>query len=230
MFRQHLLVHWKTARWGLLPIAATSFAVPLLAVQGVPDLRGTAGQGLAEGVVLIGTLEGWAPVFPALAFAVGAVLGMSAWQWDHRAGHVYALSLPVSRWRYVLDKMLAGGTLLFIPVALFGIGVALATGAVAIPDTLQSHSIAVTVRFGLAAAVAFALMFALASATIRTALWMLTGVVVFVIAGSLVTEVLASTVVPELADISPVALVIEALGTWPGPFGIFTGNWMMIDV
>ena len=230
MLEHHLRVHWRASRPALLCLATLALALPILSVQGAGTPVDAWGRSGGAALALVQAVEGWTPLFPLLAFALGCVLGLTAWSWDHRAGHVYALSLPVPRTRYVLEKMLAGAALLSLPVGCLAVGALAATSLVEIPPELRAQPLAVTARFGLAALLAYALLFTMASATVRFTLALITGVVGLALASTLVVAFLAGTVAPELAGVSPAAWVLDAVGAWPGPFSVFTGNWMLIDV
>jgi len=127
MFKQILFLNWKSARFGVLPFLVAAFALPILAVQGVsldPSLPESATIRAAQ---LLYTLQFWTPVFPGFAFALGTVLALLIWNWDHKGEHVYALTLPLPRSRYVAMKMGAGALLLLVPVLVFWVGSLLAT-------------------------------------------------------------------------------------------------------
>ncbi|MBT8403800.1 MAG: hypothetical protein KJP18_08090, partial [Gemmatimonadetes bacterium] len=102
MTRQLLSLHWKAARWGLLPWVVAAFGVPFLIVG---RMRADATLQSSDVWLQMATIS---PLFPLMAVAAGATVALSAWSWDHRHGHVYALALPVSRWRYAASKF-AGG-------------------------------------------------------------------------------------------------------------------------
>ena len=121
MYRPMLYLHWKQVRWGLLPFAFAAYALPLLAVQGLGTAPGMEATTL-EAYRIVGGFQVWLPVFPLLAAAVGMTLALSAWNWDHQLKHVYALSLPISRWRYAALKMGAGATLALVPTAALWFG------------------------------------------------------------------------------------------------------------
>src|SRR5688572_432645 len=145
MARQLLFLHWKTVRWALVPFMVAAFALPLLSVQGM----GLGGNVFQQDTVmaLVGNADQWLVFFPILAAALGLVLGMSAWQLDHRYNHVYALSLPISRARYVTTKFGAGALLALVPAAALLAGSLVAMVAADIPEGLRAYPLQLTGRF-----------------------------------------------------------------------------------
>ncbi len=226
MFQQILYTQWKSVRLGLLPMAIVSFALPLLAVQDLAPPSDASTAARAEEI--FGSWQIWLPLFPSLAVVVGVVLALNAWNWDHRAEHVYSLSLPVPRWKYVLLKMGAGGLLLTLPIVAMGAGTFLAAGSLDLPAGLHAYPAALTTRFLMAAAIVYGLLFAMASGTVRTTSIILAGVPILLIGGDAVTEFI-STLSPEF-EWSMGVWVTQVVTEWPGPFEVFFGNWNLIDV
>lgn len=229
MFKQTIFVQWKALRLALLPLTLAAFALPLASVQGtiaVPDSQGALEQ--AAGVLM--ALQTWLAFYPALAAIVGVSMALGVWGWDSQAKHVYALSLPVSRQKYVLSKLGSGALLVALPVGALWIGSLLASISVDIPEGLHTYPTAIAFRFLLASMIAYAAVFALASWSGRTAL-----VAVSIFAGGLLMSDLAvsaaaATFAPDMAGMSPTAWVLEAMFRIPGPLGAFSGNWALIDV
>lgn len=227
MARQVLYLHWRASRLVLLPFVLAAFGLPLLAVQGMG--AASVDAGMRHALTIAEGMDLWLPLFPALAGALGATLALTAWNWDHQGGHVYALSLPVSRGRYALLKLGAGAALLLLPTAAFLAGAVLATASVEVPDGLRTYPVAVSVRFLSAALVIYAVLFAMAAGTIRTTVWVLTTMVVALVTGSLLTEMLVEAgLVREGFNL--MATVGDLLMEWPGPLHVLAGNWRLIDV
>ncbi len=231
MFRKILFLNWMGARFGLLPFLLAAFSLPILAVQGVvvdPSVPEGASLRASQ---LLHTLQLWTPVFPALAFALGTALALLVWNWDHRGEHVYALTLPLSRPRYVATKMGAGAILILLPVLLFWLGCLLATSFTDIPDGLRAYPSAIAFRFFLASLIAYSLFFALAAGTMRTAVILLTTLVAVLILGEIVPPFIGEFLhIRAVQDFSLMEWLIHSSTAWPGPFEVFTGNWMLIDV
>jgi hypothetical protein len=101
-------------------------------------------------------------------------------------------------------------------------GAVLATHLTAIPPGLEGYPVALTIRFGLAVLVAYAVFFAISAGTTRTA-----GAILAVIGGLILVQVLASAADVHLDLLTPLQGVLLS---WPGPLAIFTGRWMLIDV
>jgi len=218
MFRVMLLNQWK---WSRLIIALGSiggFALPILSVQGAtrPD------RGALSAPDLLQTLQSWGTLYPVLAAALGLLVAVAAWAPDHRGRHVHALSLPVARWRYALLRFGAGLALLSAPIVAVLVGAVLATASATIPPGLQSYPLTLAFRFALAVVVAYAVFFSVSSGTSRTAGFILAG-----LGAVIVVQVIASVANVNLGLSERVLPVVL---NWPGPFAIFTGRWMLIDV
>jgi hypothetical protein len=235
MFRQILFVTWKATRFGMIPFIMAAFGLPLLSVQGVRHAA-AAGVPLEDGRITTGAevlewVTEWSHLYPALALALGAVLALLVWNWDHRGTHVYPLSLPLPRWKYVLLKMGAGGVLLLIPVGVLWLGSLLAVSTVEIPDGLRAYPTAITFRFLLATLIAFAVFFALAAGTIRTAVILLIVWIALVFLGEGVPPILGGLLdMPRLSRFHFLDWILNTSMSWPGPFEVFAGNWLLIDV
>jgi hypothetical protein len=214
MFRVILYTQWKWTRLALLPGVIIAFSLPVLSIQGSGD------WGFASWALR--TAGGWAVWFPALAAALGLLVAVTAWREDHRGGHVYALSLPIERWRYALLRFAAGALLLAAPIVALWVGSLIATAAASIPPTLRAYPNALALRFALAAFVAYGLFFAISAGTARTAAYVL-GAVAVVIA----LDVLLKAAGVEMSIGSE---VMAWLTRAPGPLTVFTGRWMLIDV
>lgn len=220
MFAAICRIQWKTSATGVALLAALGFLVPLLAVQqagfSVGDRRGW------DLIVMLSAVESAGTLFPVLAVILGLTLSVGAWSADHQGEHVYALTLPVPRWHYVLLRF-GAGLLLIVPVTMaVGLGCAAALGSLDLPAGLRGYGGAVTLRFALAACVCYAAMFAIAAGTKRTA------AAVFGVLGALIA----------------LALILDSFGTSaafierslnllflrPGPFEVLVGPWALIGV
>lgn len=228
MLRQMLNLHWKAGRWAILLLVPVCFGLPLL----VARFATTSARGLEPSFVAVTMIHGsqvWAPVFPLIAALAGIALALSAWTWDHRGNHIYALSLPLPRWEYALLKFTAGAILLVLPVFALYIGALLGSATLEAPDGLRTYPFALGGRFLLGSLIAYAITFAMGAGTVKTTLRIVIGVVLFLIVGTLVGDFLQSLLGLETAW-SPFSLLERALLDWPGPFHVYGGSWMLIDV
>ena len=231
MFKQILFLNWKASRFGLLPLLAAAFALPLLTVQGARIKGGIQEGASVRGSQLLESVSPWVVLYPVLALTVGTVLALLVWNWDHRTNHVYPLSLPLPRWRYVLLKMLGGGLILLLPVVVFWLGALLAVSLTDIPDGLRGYPSAITFRFFLASLLFFAVFFSLAAGTMRTAVWLLVAWILLVFLGEVIPPFLGEFLnLPQVARFRFLSWFLETASTWPGPFEVWAGNWMLIDV
>lgn len=227
MMRQMLYLQWKAARWVLAPFIVLAFALPVLAVRTATSAAATGPEGLNATILVV--LQIWSPIFPLLALLVGVAVGLTAWSWDHSTNHVYALALPVQRWEYAVLKMGAGAMVLLLPVVAAWLGALVASLSVTLPTELHAYPTAFGVRFLIAALVTYGAAFALAAGTVRTTAWLVIGVVVFLVFGTFLAEFLRDALRLE-AIWTPLDVLHAALVRWPGPFHVFGGNWMLIDV
>ena len=218
MYRMILYTHWKWSRLIVVLGVLAGFAVPLLSVQEA----GSASIDHVQAGELLAAITSWGVLYPALAATLGLLVAITAWGPDHRGRHVYALSLPIPRWRYALLRFGAGAALLGAPVLAVGVGAVLATAIAKLPPGLHGYPLALTLRFALAVLIAYAIFFAVAAGTARTA-----GLVLGAIGVVLVVQVLAFAAGIELHLLDT---GVTAVLNFPGPFAIFSGRWMLIDV
>lgn len=219
MFRAVLFTQWKWGRFALLALSLAAFALPLLSAQ--------AATGAQDGFYwntrrLLADMESAGGFYPILAGVTGLVLALTAWSSDHRGRHVYSLSLPITRWHYILLRFSAGAVLLSLPVVALLIGALIATAATPLPPGLQAYPLSMTLRYGLAVLVAYSVFFSIASGTSRTAGWVLG-----VIAGAVALQFIVDTLSLHIRILEP--LLYRAY-LWPGPLEIFVGRWMLFDV
>ncbi|MDX1493344.1 MAG: hypothetical protein R3253_04740 [Longimicrobiales bacterium] len=228
MYKSLLFLHWKQIRHVLALLVIASFTLPLMAVNGLGTIPGMEGAG-QDAYWFVTRFQAWLIFFPLLAAGVGITLALSAWNWDHQLNHVYALSLPITRWEYTLGKMLAGATLVVLPAVGLWLGSHVAVASVELPEGINAYPNQLAVRFLFAALLAYSAFFAAAAGTVKTTLWLVGGILTFIVLGSIANDVMAQYVV----YFSRVH-VVEAVMTWmayaPGPFEVFTGSWSLIDV
>lgn len=218
MFRALLYQHWKSIRLPLFVLVVGAFALPLVTALASTwdNLFGSS----ANAALYIGASLG--NVYPLLAAAAGLLVAMSAWSADHRGGHVYAMTLPIHRSRYATLRFGVGITLLMAPIAALTLGSVSATLVAPIPEGLTAYPAALGVRFGLAALVAYAMIFAISAGTPKAA-----GYVILALVALPLIQVLLGVVGSDINILKPIAVF---LFDTPGPFDIFGGRWMLIDV
>jgi hypothetical protein len=213
-----LFTQWKWSRLILLPAVIAAFALPVFSVQ----VAGTPNQSGWEARRMLSAVQSWGLAYPLLATGIALAMAMTAWGADHRGRHVYALSLPVPRWHYALQRFGAGIVLLIAPALALWIGATLAAATATIPTGLHAYPLALALRFTLALAVAYAVFFAITAGTTRTA-----GYVLATLGGIVLIQILAASAGIE---IQLLPFVSDRMLLWPGPFEIFSGRWMLIDV
>lgn len=217
MFKAILFQQWKWTRLIVALGTVAAFTIPIFSLR-----SSTSAMDHKEAAQFLGNLQGWGVFYPTLAGALGVLVAIALWTPDHRGRHVYSLALPIPRWRYVLLRYLAGLTLLAAPIVALSLGAILASATASLPVGLHSYPMGLAVRFALAVLVAFTLFFAVSSGTARTA-----ATILGTLAGLVLIQVLLSAMGSQLNILMPIA---NALLTAPGPFAIFTGRWMLIDV
>ena len=218
MFRQMLYTQWKWSRLLVVAGALTGFSIPLLSVRPLGDPT-VAGSAIALVLATVGT---YGMLYPLLAGGAGLMLALTTWGPDHAGRHVYALTLPLPRWHYALLRFGAGAVLLGGVVAGVLLGSLVAVASVELPAGLRAYPFALTLRFALAAFVAYGAFFAVTAGTNRTA-----GFILAVIGGLVLAQIMVTA---GGSDVNFLVHMVERLFLWPGPLEIFTGRWMLIDV
>lgn len=216
MFRVILYAQWKWTRLVIALGTVAVFAVPILSLQ---PAGGAAPPPAGE---LLRTVQSWGVLYPALAAALAMLAAIAAWAPDHRGRHVYALALPLPRWRWALLRFAAGGVMLAVPVLAVWAGGLLATATATLPAGLHGYATWLALRFALAVAVAYSIFFAISSGTARTA-----GAILGLFAALIVVQLLAGA---ADIDLRLFEFAQNIVMSWPGPLAIFTGRWMLIDV
>jgi hypothetical protein len=225
MFWEILRTQWKWASGAVLFCAVAAFAIPILSVQGaVLEPQGLTAAQLHAVVTehFLTSMERWGALYTFVAAGLGLAVAVIVWGADHRGRHVYALILPIERWRFVLLRFLAGASFIALPTAMLLLSSFIAIAMTAIPDGLHAYPVALAMRFGLAALVSFSLFFAISAGTARSAAVILAPIVVLVIADVLLQ---ASGLRLSLVENSA-----SALFEWPGILEVFTGRWILVDV
>ena len=218
MFRMILYTQWKWSRVAVAIGTVAAFALPVLSV----GQFGAARASRWEVQAMLGSIQAWGVLYPVLAIVVALAVATLAWTYDHRGRHVYALSLPVPRWHYVLLRYGAGAALLTAPALALWAGSLVATGAATVPAGLHAYPTTLALRFALATLVAYSMFFAASSGTMRSARYIL----------AVIGLLIAIDVVTAIAGVNThiFETVFLRILVWPGPLDIITGRWMLIDV
>lgn len=216
MFRMILLAQWKWSRLIVIAGTVAAFAIPVLSLQAA------GGRDPATARELLAAVERWSVPYRLLAMALGLFVAVAAWSADHRGKHIYALVLPLPRWRYVLLRFGAGFVLLAPAILALALGGVLATVTATLPSGLHGYPLALTLRFALASFLAYATFFAISSGTARTAAAIL---IVFGLVGGV--QVLAVAIDWNFPLIE---WIIQGVLAWQGPLALFGGRWMLVDV
>lgn len=216
MFRTIVWMQWKHTRALALLTTILAFALPLASLR----------QGLNAGspVGFVSLMQSFGAAYSMLAALVGLLVALAAWRPDHAGRHVYALTLPLPRSQYALFRF--GSGLLFVLPTVGGLllGALMVSFSGAIPDGLHAFPIALTIRFGLAAVVAYAIFFSIASSTNRTA-----GIIVAIIAGIILAQYLMLVFSDGAERVDLFGAFSKFIFVRPGILSIFAGRWMLID-
>ena len=219
MFARILVAQWKSARIVVTLAAVLAFVLPLGSVLYAGAIGDSAGWQVASWLSasrMVGA------IIPFVALGTGLVLGMVTWAPDHAGKHVYAMSLPVPRARYILLRYGAGLVLLGGPAAALLASSLIATLAVDLPRGVSAYPVQLTARFALTLALCYALFFAISIATRRAVLFTL---------GALGSMVVTDMLLGLAGTRAVVTItVLEALTRWPGPLAILLGRWALFDV
>jgi len=219
-WRAVLDVEWKWTRGVILLCVLVVFALPLVSLR-------MAAMAAAEArrsplAIFIQMMQSWGVGYAIAAAALGLVIAILSWSYDHRLRHVYALSLPVARWRYVWYRYAAGIVVLSIPVLALLLATEIVAHSALVPHELHAYPLALTLRFAFATLVAYSLFFAISSATPRTAGYVLGAIAVIVVAQ--VVLISANT------NIDLTSRAVDIVFATPGLLAVFGGRWTLVDV
>jgi ABC-type transport system involved in multi-copper enzyme maturation permease subunit len=216
MLKAIMRIQWKGSWHLVAALTLAAFALPIVSVR-----TGWSG-GQANLPRFLTELELWGLFYPALAAVAAIVVATSIWISDRRGHHIYALLLPIPRWRYVLYRYL-GGLVLLLPIVLaLWVGAMIATGSLDLPAGLRTFPHALAAKFALVLLLLFGIAFAVAAAS-RRALGISLRVLGLFIA-------LHFAVIMLRPGTNLLWSAVSALGTSPGPFAPLGGRWMLIDV
>lgn len=218
MFRQMCWVQWRWSRDLLAFFVVAGFAMPL--VIGWFYL-GRVGDPSVRSLLMMGSTIGWWCL--ALSLMAGGAIAAQGYGMDDRVGHIYALSLPVTRARLLGMRALSALLLLTLPALGIWLGGVLTAGQVDLPVSLNAYAGSLALRALLAAWLAHSLVFALRYAAGRRSRVVFFGLLMLVVGAMLV-----SLVEPDARDMF--SWLRDVLHSRPGPFGVLFGRWMLFDV
>ena len=218
MFGQTLYTQWKWNRDFLALYTAVGFAAPLVILWiALPHL------GLTSALELVSVGNAVGMTTAVIASVAGLTVAWQGYGIDDRVGHIYALSLPITRRRALAMRAGAAALVLALPALGVWVGATLAAGQVALPATLHSYAGSLASRALLAAWLAHACMFALRYSAGRQAKMVLATLLV-----GLGVLGIAVVLLPPVR--SALSSGYAFLISNPGPFGVLFARWTLIDV
>jgi hypothetical protein len=154
MFRAMLRVQWRWLRAPLLILSACGIVAPAIGMGtlGMDGVSWDPGVLIDRGEILGGVIAFYAVV-------AGLAAGHVLWSADDRVGHTYALSLPITRRRFVWWRAAGGLLALFVPALAVWIGSIVAISRLELPPALHAYPTWFALRAYAAMAMGFAAMF-----------------------------------------------------------------------
>ena len=218
MFSQMLYAQWKWNRDFLAFFTVAFFAIPLGVLMFALPEYGT--WSTREYITWGQVVGGFSTIFAVIA---GIAIAAQGYGVDERGGHIYALSLPITRRRFLGYRALGGFALLALPALGLWLGGTLAATQIELPPTLRAYAGALAVRALLGAWFVHSCIFSLRYAA---------GPRLRAVMGVLVVVAIA---IPFIAVTTPQAHALltrvgDFLISYPGPFGVLFGRWTLIDV
>lgn len=216
MLKAMFRAQWK-ACWHLVAaLSLAAFLLPIVSVRlGWKGAEANLPRFLTE-------MELWGFFYPGLAAMAALILATAIWISDRRGHHVYALLLPLPRWKYVLLRYTSGLGLLAPLVAALWLGALVAMLGLEIPAGLRQFPHALALKFALALLVLFGACFAIAASSSRAR-----GIALRVLGLFLAAHIAVILLDPKT---NLLWIVATALARWPGPLALLGGRWMLIDV
>lgn len=218
MFRAILFTQWKWTRALILPFVIAIFAVPIYSVGAFSE----AGLSRSQVAPLLGSMQGWGLTYMMATVFMGMLIAAGAWSFDTKGKHVYALSLPLPRWHYLLLRYAAGILILFVPAFFLWIGGLVATSSAEIPIGLHAYPTALALRFLLACFLSYSLMFAISGLPKKVGIGIAVAAGVLVLTDAALGQVMGKSVL--------LSGLFDWVIRWPGFLEVFAGRWMLIDV
>ncbi|MBK6455338.1 MAG: hypothetical protein IPF87_04570 [Gemmatimonadetes bacterium] len=220
MFVAMLRAQWIWTRAIMLFFLAAGFALPVLSVP--MSARFGIGWISANGYVEVGGMIG---LLVAITVCLAAVaLVVQNWSVDDRGRHVYALSLPIARRRYLLYRLGAGFLLLGMLAVAIWLGGAAASGLLELPESLHAYPASLALRALMAAWLVHALAFLVRFGAGQRARGVVFGALILLF----LFVLLPAETLP--APLTWLSLASRALVLPGGPFGILVSPWSFIDV
>jgi ABC-type transport system involved in multi-copper enzyme maturation permease subunit len=216
MLKAIMRIQWKGSWHLVVALAVAAFALPIVSVR-------TGWSGTPANLPgFLTELELWGLFYPALAAVAAIVVAVSIWISDRRGHHIYALLLPIPRWRYVLLRYL-GGLMLLLPIVLaLWAGAIIAAASLDLPPGLRTFPHALAAKFALSLLLLFGVAFAVAASSSRAL-----GISVRLLGLFIAAHIAVIMLRPGT---NLIWTVVTALVTSPGPFAPLGGRWMLIDV
>ncbi|HEV8599794.1 MAG TPA: hypothetical protein VGQ69_10575 [Gemmatimonadales bacterium] len=215
MLKAVIRIQWKACWHIVVALALAGMALPIVSVR-------LGWRGAANLAFYLSQLQLWGLFYPGLALIVAIALATATWASDRRGHHIYALLLPLPRWRYVLLRYLAGLALIVPIILSLWLGTVIATTTLNLPPGIRVFPHAITLKFALTLLVLFGFAFAAASASSRMLGYALRGFGLFLAIHIGVLLLRPGT--------NLIASLVGILITWPGPLAPLGGRWMLIDV
>jgi hypothetical protein len=219
MFPEMLRMQWQWLRMPLLVLALCAVVVPVLAMSSM----GNGGISLSIGD-LISRGEVVGGVIALLAVVIGLVAGHVLWTADDRVGHVYALSMPISRHRFIWWRAAGGLLILVVPAFAVWVGALAATAMLDLPSTLHAYTGWFALRSYAAMALTFAAFFLFRFGLSRRARTVAVAVALAWMSGWFI-----ETEVVERRD-GPISRVSRTLLAPASPLTIVFSRWPLVDV
>ncbi|MGH7583910.1 MAG: hypothetical protein ACREL5_11860 [Gemmatimonadales bacterium] len=210
-----LRIEWKACRHLVIALAVAAFALPIVSVR--LDWQGAGGSI----PFFLTELQLWGLFYPLLAAVAAIILAAATWASDRRGQHVYAMLLPVPRWRYVIYRYSAGVLMCLPVVAGLWLGAHVAIAGLDLPPGILTYPDALALKFGLSLLLLFGFAFAIASASSRAI-----GIGIRALGLFLAVHIAVLLLAPgtNLLWMAARALVAAA-----GPLSLLGGRWMLID-
>ena len=218
MFRAMLFTQWKWTRAVLLPLVIATFAVPVYSVNQFSDVSISRWQVSS----MLASMQAWGLGYMFASVFIGLFVASAAWTFDVRLKHVYALSLPIPRWHYLLLRYAAGSLILLVPAFFLWMGGLVATASSAIPVGLHAYPTALAIRFLLATFISYSIIFSASTVPKKI------GIGIAIAFGVLI--LFDATIDYATGNSRLISGLFEWAVRWPGFMEVYAGRWMLIDV